>query len=51
MSKEGYKYKRQAISAARQLCYPEYVIAKLRTAQTECEISRIMATARERTED
>ena len=51
MSKEDYKYKRQAISAARQLCYPDYIITKLRSAQTESEICRIMSTARNRTED
>ena len=51
MSKEDYKYKRQAISAAKQLCYPDYIITKLRSAQTENEICRIMSTARNRTED
>lgn len=46
MSRETYNYKRQAICAAKQLCYPENVILRLQSAQTEIEIERIMNTAR-----
>lgn len=40
-------YKRQAIAAAKQLCYPEAVILRLKSATTDSEIARIMRTARE----
>ena len=46
MSKEEYKYKRQAISAAKQLGYSCDVIARLKKATTENEVCRIMTTAR-----
>lgn len=46
MSKEEYKYKRQAISAAKDLLYPESVLSQLRNAQSEREIERIMRIAR-----
>ena len=38
MSKETYIYKRQAISAAKELFYPEYVISQLKNAKTDAEI-------------
>ena len=47
MSKGTYIYKRQAISAAKQLCYPETIILRLRSATTDSEIARIMRIARE----
>ena len=46
MSKETYTYKRKAISAAKQLFYPQSVILRLQAATTESEICRIMNTAR-----
>lgn len=46
MAKETYNYKRFAIKAAKELYYPDAVIAKLKEAQTESEISRIMRNAR-----
>lgn len=46
MSKETYNYKRKAISAAKDLCYPKNVIDKLQAATTDIEIERIMSTAR-----
>lgn len=48
MSKETYIYKRQAISAAKELFYPEYVISQLKNAKTDAEIEHIMSTARKR---
>ena len=51
MSKEAYKYKRQALCAAKDLCYPESVILRLKSAETEGEIERIMKTARLNMED
>ena len=51
MSKETYNYKRQAITIAKQLFYPQSVILRLQSATTENEIARIMKTARERMED
>lgn len=47
MSKEDYNYKRHAIRAAKDLCYGEATIEKLKKAKTESEIERIMRTARE----
>lgn len=46
MSKETYNYKRHAIATAKQLFYPQSVILRLQSAQTESEIARIMKTAR-----
>lgn len=40
------KYKRDAITAARELYYPQQVINKIRIAETESEVSRIMRDAR-----
>lgn len=40
-----------AVRIAKQLCYKEDVIEKLKTAKNETEISRILRTARERSED
>jgi len=48
MSKETYNYKRHAIKAARELFYPKEVILRLKLAETDGEIERIMRTARER---
>ena len=50
MSRETYNYKRQAITTAKQLFYPESVILRLQSATTENEICRIMKTAREQEE-
>ena len=47
MSREVYNYKRQAITIAKQLFYPNSVILRLQSATTESEIARIMKTARE----
>lgn len=46
MSKDEYKYKRKAISAAKQLQYGNDVVADLFNATTEAEIIRIMTNAR-----
>ena len=46
MSKETREYRRFAITAARDLFYPDAVIVELRKAQTEDEITRIMTNAR-----
>lgn len=46
MSQEDYKYKRQAISAAKDLLYPERVLSQLRKATCEAQIERIMRMAR-----
>lgn len=46
MSSEEYKYKRQALCAAKQLGYHPSIIERLKNAQTEAEIERIMHTAR-----
>ena len=40
-----------AIRIAKQLCYKADVIEKLKTARSESEISRILRTARERSEE
>ncbi len=46
MSREIYDYKRYAIKAARELDYPTEIISRLRIAQSETEIEKIMVTAR-----
>lgn len=46
MSNEAYKYKRQAIAAAKDLCHPGTVIICLKAAKTEREIVSIMENAR-----
>lgn len=46
MPYEEYKYKRQAISAARDLGYSDEVISQLRKATCEAQIERIMRMAR-----
>lgn len=43
MSKERYN----AVRIAKQLCYSETVIEKIKSATTESEITRILHTARE----
>ena len=48
MSKEVLEYRRFAITAAKELFYPEAVLASLRKAKTENEIAYIMRSARER---
>lgn len=40
------RYKKDAITAARELYYPQQVINKIRIAETESEVSRIMRDAR-----
>ena len=51
MSRETYNYKRQAIRTAKDLFYPQSVILRLQSAETESEIARIMKTAREKMEE
>ena len=46
MSREEYAYKRRAITVAKDLCYSEKVINKLRNAKSEKEITTIMCKAR-----
>lgn len=46
MSRETYKYKRQAISAAKALEYPSEVISRLQEANTDSQIETIMRMAR-----
>lgn len=46
MPYEEYKYKRQAISAARDLGYSDEVISQLRKATCEAQIERIMRMTR-----
>ena len=46
MSKETREYKRFAITAAKDLFYPDAVIMALRKATTDTEIARIMGEAR-----
>lgn len=48
MSKETYNYKCNAIRTAKDLCYPESVILRLKSATTDAEICRIMHSAREK---
>lgn len=47
MSRETYNYKRSAIKAAKELCYPSDVIIQLQKATEDSDISRIMRTARQ----
>ena len=47
MCKRNY----DAVRIAKQLCYKADVIEKLKVAKNETEISRILKTARERSED
>lgn len=42
------RIKREAINIAKDLCYPDAVIKRLKRATSENEITRIMQTARER---
>lgn len=45
---ESFKhYKKSAITAAKELCYKEEVINKLKAAKTETEITNILKGARE----
>ena len=44
-------YKREAISAARDLCYGEDVVKRIKEAKDDTEIARIMATARKQMRD
>ena len=39
-------YKKEATTAAKELCYPKEVITKIQQEKTEDEISRIMFNAR-----
>lgn len=39
-------YRADALTAAKELCYGDEVIRRLRNAKTEGEIERIMVTAR-----
>lgn len=47
MCKRNY----DAVRIAKQLCYKADVIEKLKVAKSETEISRILRTARERSEE
>ena len=47
MCKRNY----DAVRIAKKLCYKADVIEKLKVAKNETEISRILKTARERSED
>jgi hypothetical protein len=49
MSRETYNYKRRAVSTAKDLCYSEETISRLKSATTEIEIIRIMTNARKET--
>lgn len=40
-------YRRGALKAAKELCYGDEVIRRIKNAKTSDEISRIMRTARE----
>ena len=42
------QYKKEALEAARDLCYGREIINKIREAKSDNEISRIMKSARER---
>ena len=46
MSKSTYNYKRHAYVAARELGYSSKILEKIRNAETEDEIRRIMTNAR-----
>lgn len=46
MSREAYNYKRRAITAAKDLLYPNSVITRLQSATTVSEIEKIMIQAR-----
>ena len=48
MSRETYNYKRGTIKIAKDFHYPESVISRLKEAQTDGEIARIMKTARDK---
>lgn len=48
MSKDTYAYKRYAYVAARELGYGSEILNKIRNAETEEEIRRIMTNARKR---
>jgi hypothetical protein len=47
MSRETYNYKRAAIKAAKELCYPVEIITQLQKATQDSDISRIMRNARQ----
>ena len=38
--------KKKTIQAAKELCYPEYVIRQLKAAKNDIELTRIMIDAR-----
>lgn len=46
VKKELNKYRKDAITAARELYYPQEVVKKIQKAETEDEISKIMFNAR-----
>lgn len=46
MSESVKSYKRDAIKAARQLKYSDYILARLNNATTESEICRLMIEGR-----
>lgn len=48
MSKEFVAYRNEIIRVARQLYYSPAVLACLRNAKSESELTRIMHTARDR---
>ena len=41
-------YKREAVAAARDLCYPPEVVEKIKAAQTEAEVINILCSARQK---
>ena len=41
-----FDYKKYAIRAAKELCYPQETVEKIRQAKNESEISHIMSNAR-----
>ena len=46
LAAEFREYKRKALKAARELCYGDEVIKRIKNAKTDVEISRIMTSAR-----
>ena len=41
-----FDYKKYAVRAAKELCYPQETVEKIRQAKNESEISHIMLNAR-----
>ena len=49
MSEFEENYKKRAMIAAKELCYDNEVIEKIRTSKSVAEIERVMNTARKNT--